>query len=231
MSASGTREHPNRLTTAYVNLVANLFPLIEEKGLSAAVYTQTTDVEVEVNGLMTYDRELVKMDLKKVAAANPGEFPRRARGLEIVPTAQTEHVKWRFTLEKPSDGWFKPDFDAHEWQERQGGFGTRETPGAIVRTEWKTGDIWLRREFPFQNGKPENLRLLMHHDEDAEVYINGVLAASAPGYTSDYEQFELSPEAKAALKATGNVMAIHCHQTVGGQFIDAGIVKIETSPK
>jgi len=58
------------LTDAYLDLIAKLFPLAEEKGLSAAVYTQTTDVEVEVNGLMTYDRELVKMDLKKVAAAN-----------------------------------------------------------------------------------------------------------------------------------------------------------------
>jgi beta-galactosidase/beta-glucuronidase len=60
------------LTTAYIDLVAKLFPLIEQKGLSAAVYTQTTDVEIEVNGLMTYDRELVKMDLSKVAAANRG---------------------------------------------------------------------------------------------------------------------------------------------------------------
>ena len=60
------------LTTAYVDLVRKLFPLIEEKGLSAAVYTQTTDVEVEVNGLMTYDRAVVKMDLDKVTAANHG---------------------------------------------------------------------------------------------------------------------------------------------------------------
>jgi beta-galactosidase/beta-glucuronidase len=60
------------LTTAYLDLVAKLFPLIQEKGLSAAVYTQTTDVEIEVNGLMTYDREIVKMDLDKVAAANRG---------------------------------------------------------------------------------------------------------------------------------------------------------------
>lgn len=63
----------NTLTGAYVDLLSKLFPLIDEKGLSAAVYTQTTDVEVEVNGLMTYDRELVKMDLKKVAAANHGK--------------------------------------------------------------------------------------------------------------------------------------------------------------
>ena len=61
------------LTTACVDLVAKLFPLIVQKGLSAAVYTQTTDVEIEVNGLMTYDRELVKMDLSKVAEANRGQ--------------------------------------------------------------------------------------------------------------------------------------------------------------
>ena len=58
------------LTTAYEDLVSKLFPLIGEKGLSAAVYTQTTDVEVEVNGLMTYDRAMVKMDLGRATAAN-----------------------------------------------------------------------------------------------------------------------------------------------------------------
>ena len=63
------------LTTAYVDLIAKLFPLIEAKGLSAAVYTQTTDVEVEVNGLMTYDRALVKMDANMVSAANGGRLP------------------------------------------------------------------------------------------------------------------------------------------------------------
>src|SRR5258705_5985743 len=52
------------LTTAYIDLTKKLFPLIGEKGLSAAVYTQTTDVEIEVNGLMTYDREIVKIDRK-----------------------------------------------------------------------------------------------------------------------------------------------------------------------
>jgi beta-galactosidase/beta-glucuronidase len=37
------------------------FPDLIKKGLSAAVYTQTTDVEIEVNGLMTYDRKVIKM--------------------------------------------------------------------------------------------------------------------------------------------------------------------------
>ena len=40
------------------------------KGVSAAVYTQTTDVEGEVNGLMTYDRKVVKMDESRLRAVN-----------------------------------------------------------------------------------------------------------------------------------------------------------------
>ena len=78
------------LTTAYMDLIAKLYPLINEKGLSAAVYTQTTDVEIEVNGLMTYDREMVKMDLKKVAAANHGHFPPAAKATQAVPAGSAK---------------------------------------------------------------------------------------------------------------------------------------------
>jgi len=56
-----TCKNNQELTAAYGELMNKLRPLIA-KGLSAAVYTQTTDVESEVNGLMTYDREMIKMD-------------------------------------------------------------------------------------------------------------------------------------------------------------------------
>lgn len=46
------------------------FPALIEKGLSAAVYTQTTDVEVEINGLMTYDRKVTKMPVDKLKAVH-----------------------------------------------------------------------------------------------------------------------------------------------------------------
>ncbi|MBN2217491.1 MAG: glycoside hydrolase family 2 [Pirellulales bacterium] len=51
----------DELKAAYGDLILKLRPLVE-KGLSAAVYTQTTDVEGEVNGLMTYDRAVLKID-------------------------------------------------------------------------------------------------------------------------------------------------------------------------
>lgn len=52
---------PAELLSKYEEFIYRLVPLIE-KGLSAAIYTQTTDVEIETNGLMTYDRKVIKMD-------------------------------------------------------------------------------------------------------------------------------------------------------------------------
>ncbi len=41
-----------------------------DAGFAAAIYTQTTDVEIEVNGLMTYDRKVVKLDMERLSAIN-----------------------------------------------------------------------------------------------------------------------------------------------------------------
>ncbi|HLK16439.1 MAG TPA: glycoside hydrolase family 2 TIM barrel-domain containing protein, partial [Fimbriimonadaceae bacterium] len=57
------------LTDRFEGILAKLAELIKEPGCSAAVYTQTTDVETEANGLMTYDRKVLKMDAKRVKAA------------------------------------------------------------------------------------------------------------------------------------------------------------------
>jgi beta-galactosidase/beta-glucuronidase len=57
------------VTEKYLEYAEELIKLIRA-GLSGAVYTQTTDVEIEVNGLLTYDRKLFKMDVDRVREAN-----------------------------------------------------------------------------------------------------------------------------------------------------------------
>ncbi len=218
---------PDALARQYSKLLRGVYALREAPGLSAAVYTQTTDVEYEGNGLMTYDRALVKMGLERVAAANRGDFLPEPKVTELAPTSRQEGVLWRYTVEKPADDWFKPGFDDRAWKSAPGGFGTQGTPGAVVRTEWKTDDIWLRREFALPDVQPDKLQLLLHHDEDAEVFFNGVLAAKAAGFIGDYESFDIRSEARQALHTGGNLMAVHCHQTTGGQYIDAGLVTVE----
>ncbi|HEY5511619.1 MAG TPA: sugar-binding domain-containing protein [Prolixibacteraceae bacterium] len=56
-------------TNAYIELAEKLKTLIP-RGFSAAVYTQTTDVEVEINGLMTYDRKVIKLDEARIRKVN-----------------------------------------------------------------------------------------------------------------------------------------------------------------
>ena len=215
------------LTAAYLNLITRMRPLVASPGLSAAVYTQTTDVEVEVNGFLTYDREVVKMPIDLVGAANRRVYGPPPLVKVVVATSQQTPQEWRFTTTKPADDWFRGNADDSKWEVGPGGFGTRETPNTTVRTEWKTSDIWIRRTFELADKQAlDHLYLLIHHDEDAEVYLNGVLAVKTAGYTSDYQWFEIAREARAALHSGKNVIAIHCKQTSGGQFIDAGLVEL-----
>lgn len=58
------------LTDTYILMLNELEQMVRYFGLSAAIYTQTTDVEHEINGLVTYDRKVEKMDLEKVRQIN-----------------------------------------------------------------------------------------------------------------------------------------------------------------
>lgn len=214
------------LTGAYENLIAGLRLLIADPGLSGAVYTQTTDVEIEVNGLMTYDRRVLKMNEERVREANLSLLGPAPELRTIAPTARTEAVEWRYTTEDPGPGWQEPGFDDSDWRVGVGGFGREGTPGAIVGTEWTGGEIWIRREFILPRIALHNPHLRIHHDEDAEVYINGVPAARLEGYTTGYVVRPISREAREALIGGPTVIAVRCRQTSGGQFIDAGLVDL-----
>jgi hypothetical protein len=212
------------LTRKYERLLAHAWSLKDERGLCAAIYTQITDVETEANGLLTYDRAVIKVDPARVAAVNRGQTSSIPVVREVVATSRTAPQTWRHVTDRPPADWSRPDFDASSWREAPGGFGTRGTPGAVVRTNWSTPDIWIRREFTLPAVDPSRLLLLIHHDEDVEVYCNGVLAARATGFGTEYEELPLSDDARAALRPGGkNVLAVHCHQTGGGQYIDVGL--------
>jgi len=223
-----TREE---LTEAYVVLLDNLRSLIGG-GLCAGVYTQTTDVEIEVNGLMTYDRAMIKMDVEKAAAANKSLYLPPPVTETIVPTSQKQGQLWRYTTSEPRIGWYRTGFLDSAWQEGKGGFGTEGTPGAVVGTVWNSSGIWLRRTFELESTKLSRPQLLIRHDEDAEVYINGLLVAKLEGYTSSYVRAGLDEKAQRVLRVGSNCLAVHCTQTTGGQYIDVGLVDvIEQSDK
>ena len=199
-------------------------PLIGQ-GLSAAVYTQTSDVEIEVNGLMTYDRELVKMDEARIAAAARKLYGRRRSAARSLKRARISRRRggirppsqWRIGSNRTST-----TADGNPARPDSAPTARRAT---VVRTAWNGSDIWLRRKIQLDSVPDDGeIMLHIHHDEDAEVYLNGKLVRRLRGHTQGYRPVALSDDARQHLKAGENTIAVHCHQTRGGQYIDVGLL-------
>jgi len=221
-------EDLDALNEAYRELLTQLRPL-QSDGLAAAVYTQTTDVEIEVNGIMSYDREVVKLS-EESTALHETLFDPPPELREVVPTSRERGQPWRYTETQPPPDWVEAAFDDGAWPRGIGGFGTEETPGARVGTPWEGSDLWLRREFDLSGTEWAGLQgaklyLSVHHDEDAEVFLNGVQIATLEGYTTGYSLQSMAPDALGLLTTGLNTLAVHVHQSDGGQYIDVGIVE------
>ena len=132
---------------------------------------------------------------------------------------------WKYTTSDPGKGWETPGGECQvAWKNGTGGFGKKGTPGGTVRTTWTTPDIWMLCDYVLAKDQDvAKLSLEVCHDEDFEVYLNGVLAAKAKGHIKDYRIYSITPEARKALKPGKNLLAVHCHQTTGGQFIDVAV--------
>ncbi len=179
---------------------------------------------------LLYDKAIwqkyASRDVTKAAKWAP--MPKMPVVKVIVPGSDALAVEWSYTTSKPPNGWENARYNAGTWKSGKGGFGSAGTPGTKVGTAWTSGDIWLRREMVVPaTVNLNNLHLWLHHDDDAEVYLNGVLALHASGFTAAYEALPISREARLTLRPGSKVMvAIHCHQVQGGQYIDAGFAEV-----
>lgn len=214
------------LTGAFVDLLSATHDLIGEPGLSAAIYTQTTDVESELNGLMTYDRRELKVDEERAREAVLALYTPPTVYASVVPTSEELGVSYRYTLEAPSGDWKSSAYDDSAWKRGEGGFGQGQGAGP-VRTKWEAPEIWVRREFTLPVDVEGDLSLRIAHDEDVEVWLDGGLIADLPGSTGVYRRVPIAASflAGGKLGAGRHVLAARCRQTTGGQFLDLGIVR------
>ena len=171
----------------------------------------------------TWKKWIQSDDKDKVGPWAP--LPVMPKVVEVVPSSKSAPVTWKYSLTKPSDDWTQPTCEVSSWKEGTGPFGSDGTPGIAPKTIWTSDDIWLRREFTMPAFKG-TLQMLVYHDEDVEVYLNGVLATQQAGYENSYQPLDISPAAAKLLTPGAKiVMTVHCHQTTGGQGVDVGIVK------
>ncbi len=104
-----------RLTERYVKVSQDLEEVIRKGGLSGAIYTQTTDVENEVNGFLSYDRWVVKMALPTVAERNRAVIAAGAQVTTrptVVDDGSVGRISPRVLAQRPSADEFADD--AHQ---------------------------------------------------------------------------------------------------------------------
>ena len=208
-------------TRATGNLYRSMWANKDETGSSGDFKVQLYDLEIETNGFMSYDREVWKVDPESVAGAARGKGL-NAKVQFLIPTSGVKQAMWRYTTQKPADTWTAPGFDDGKWKTGLSAFGG-ETGGGTTGTPWTSENIWLRRTFTLAQ-VPKLPQIRAVHDEDIEVFINGVLAMREGGFTTTLDDYALAPAAAATLKIGENTIAVHVHQTSGGQGVDVGLV-------
>ena len=146
----------------------------------------------------------------------------------LVPTSKEKASAWRYTIEKPADGWFKPDFDDEQWKEGPGGFGTKGTPGAVVAHRMEDRRHLAAARVHLAGGQVRRLATAAApRRRRGGLRQRRAGREAARATTAITRRCRSAREAKAALKPGKNVLAVHCHQKTGGQYIDVGIVDVK----
>ena len=215
------------LNAKYQEVVGNLVGP-RALGLAAAIYTQTSDVEGEVNGLMTYDRELVKFDEESVNALHRRIYEAEGVARPLVPTSEHAPQQWEFRLDAPPDDWTGGE-DGDGWQDGTAPFQSGDNANFPTGTVWSGGQIWLRKSFELEE-VPENLWIEAYHAIDqGEVYLNGQLVLDFAGTRSGgrhYHHMDLSAHA-AALRPGQNVLAATGDFAGDLRGLDFGLYAVE----
>jgi len=152
--------------------------------------------------------------------------PKPGTGRTVIPEGRSsKEILWKYTTERPAEGWQKPDFNDSGWKTGPGGFG-QGAPNTVPATPWETQNLWVRRAFHLQQLSALKPALSVYHDEDAVVYLNGVEGARLSDFTTDYVAVPLSEASRQALLPGRNVLAAEVRQTRGGQYFDAGLTEL-----
>jgi hypothetical protein len=118
-------------------------------------------------------------------------------------------------------------FNDGDWKRGKAPFSDNESTAGTV---WRSKDLWVRRTFNIAGGRSQPLFLKLQHDDNVEVYLNGVQLYQRQGWTGKFIYIPLEGEQRAALKTGRNVLAIHVANTAGGAWLDAGIVEKVVDP-
>lgn len=226
---------PKTMDEFYVRYQGTIDAMLDNPNLFGFCYTQLTDIEQEKNGLYYYDRT-PKFDVKRLQAitARPAAYE-RGEPAAPAPTVKTLDAKWkvligampdgklstpyRYTTEKPADGWMNEGFADGSWQSGLAPFGH----GNGTRTAWNTPEIYFRKTFEYGGGKLKQGGVVIRHNDSTEIYINGQKVVGVRG-SKGYYLILVTEELNKSLKKGVNTIAVHSHEGGRGQWIDLALL-------
>lgn len=208
----GYRTYTNTpdLIKEYTKLMHNLHPL-RYNGLSAAVYTQTTDVEGEVNGLMTYDRKVIKIDPELLRILHSPLYGNETRKMKkIISDSEIEKQQIYISKTKPSKNWYD-DLSKDLFKKQKAPIDMKRDESVYSISKFSIDKI------------PEGLYLHIHSFGDVKVYLNGVLVVDKKIISRrHYEDINIS-EFKTSLKEGENILAVQCGPYEQNSKFDYGL--------
>ena len=221
----GYRSYESRavLEEQYRRLLRNLRPMIS-RGLAAAVYTQTTDVEIEVNGIMTYDREVTKMDPANLRTLHGLLYADAGAAVWQMADAEVMKQPWSYTMDEPEQNWTKPAYDDSEWRRGHAPFASEPTAFFRQETVWGNRPLWLRRSFNVTQ-LTSGLSMKIYSDTDAQIYLNGTLVQQVENLRTrrHYDDINISEHA-GILRHGKNTIAVSLQkQGKGRRGFDLGL--------
>jgi hypothetical protein len=138
----------------------------------------------------------------------------------ILPASDEQPYTCKYTETEPVQGWETLNFNDLGWKAGGAPFTDNKSK---AKTEWDSKNIWVRRTFDLKSLDINKLCLKIYNDDNVEVYLNGVKVYSYVGWESNFKLIPID-EFKNQLKTGTNVLAIHCANTSGGAWLDAGLV-------
>lgn len=142
----------------------------------------------------------------------------------IAPIGEQGVWNAKYTLTKPKGNWLDVSYNDDAWANGKGAFGFFNSSKfeSILRTEWKTEQIWIRRALKLDRDLIGNdVFLTFKNDDDAEIYINGIKVLSSK-YAMN-AKIKLPEEVVKTLKKGDNVIAAHCVNNIRNAIIDFGL--------
>ncbi|MBB4080119.1 beta-galactosidase/beta-glucuronidase [Lewinella aquimaris] len=204
------------LDTGFRELIEALYGL-RSQGLAAAVYTQTTDVEGEVNGLMTYDRKVMKLDTTTSPALFTPLYAPAARRLPILATSELEPRLWEMVSSEDGDLLTTGELPEDAALRRVNGpFVTYADFFQPKGTGWNAEEyLYLTRHFTVDRVPDHLFAEFINTRVDFVVYLNGQIAMDVRAGGGGFGHYTVRriDGAKAQLREGKNTVAIRVKGT------------------